>query len=78
MDDSWREDLKKEIKEKFNALKKMPLEDTIACVVSRVSQTPFVYHIASAPKPSRFSVPTFKMFDGSADPKSTSTSTSRR
>lgn len=40
-DDSLKEELRKEIEERFNSMKKVIVENTIACATVRVSQTLF-------------------------------------
>lgn len=35
--DAWNKELRKEFKEKFSAMKKLPVEDTIARAVARAS-----------------------------------------
>lgn len=44
----WKEQFRKNIDVKFNALKKYSIGDTVAIAVSRASQTPFTYQILVA------------------------------
>lgn len=66
---NWKEELRKEIEDKFNAMRTMSLEDIMVRVVSRANQTLSTFCITSAPKPSRFSIAVFKVFDESRNPE---------
>lgn len=68
-DGSLKEELRKEIEEKLNSIKKVAIEDTIARVATRVSQTPFSLVVSAVSMPFRFFVPTIKSFDGRANPE---------
>lgn len=75
---AWKEELKKEIEKKFHAMKKVPMEDSIACVVSSLIKFFFTRNILLTLKPQNFSIPTFKTFDGREIQKSMHTNTFRR
>lgn len=60
---SLKYESRREIKDKFNAIRKVSIEDTIPSAVARVSQTPFIPTITSLSRPLKFNMPILRMFD---------------
>lgn len=62
-DSSYKDELRKEIEDKFNVLRKMFIEDTVACATIRAVQTLFTLNIATMSRPQRFNMALLRMFD---------------
>lgn len=62
-DCSLKDELRKEIEDKFNSFRKMFIEGMVARATTRTSQTPFIFKIQ------RFNMLVLRMFDGKTDPR---------
>lgn len=66
---SLKDELRREIENKFNAMRKTLVEDTIARAAVKASQTTFTSFIAFFSKPQKFNMTVLRMFDGKTSPE---------